>query len=228
MSTLTADRWFELVAQPPAGMELLRQYPLERASSDSDRRPFANGQFMLFSRDAYFAVGGHPAVKDDLLEDIALARLCHRHAIRAAVILSGGVLRCRMYASWPEFVRGWKRIYTESANCKLSRLRALALRVRLLGTALPLLALLAVPVGLHIGISDPLAAATSVLGLASLIIMLAILGWSYRLGGTPVWAVLAYPIGAWLVGGILQAAARDLDSGVPTTWAGKTYARTAR
>ena len=33
-----------------------------------------NGQFMLFRRDAYEAIGGHEAVRDSLFEDVALAR----------------------------------------------------------------------------------------------------------------------------------------------------------
>lgn len=228
MSTLTTRQWFERVVQPVAGIELLRQYPLERASSNTSRRAFANGQFMLFSRAAYDAVGGHPAVRDEILEDIALARLCQKHAVTANVLLADNMLHCRMYASWAEFIRGWKRIYTESANCKVSRMRAQALRVRVLGCVLPLLALLAIPTGLVIGLNDPLAAATSLAGVLALAVMLGVLAWSYRLGGTPVFAICAYPVGAWFVGGILRAAATDLVQGVPTSWAGRTYARPAR
>lgn len=228
MSTLTTDQWFERVVQPVAGIELMRQYPLERASAAKDRRAFANGQFMLFSRAAYDAVGGHPAVRDEILEDIALARLCHKHNITANVLLSAGLLRCRMYASWSEFTRGWKRIYTESANCRVSRLRTQAFRVRLLGCILPLIALAAIPTGLLVGPADPLALATTISGSAAITSMLAVLAWSYRLGGTPIQAVVAYPIGAWLVGAIMRSAASDLVQGVPTKWAGRTYARPAR
>ncbi|MBY0311053.1 MAG: glycosyltransferase family 2 protein [Phycisphaerales bacterium] len=232
MSTLTTQQWFERVVQPVAGIELMRQYPLERASASTNRRAFANGQFMLFSRSAYNAVGGHPAVRDEILEDIALSRLCQKHAITANVLLSAGMLRCRMYASWSEFTRGWKRIYTESANCKVSRLRTQAFRVRLLGCLLPLMAIGALMAGLSIHLSigpgDPLAIATAITGGLALASMLTVLAWSYRLGGTPIRAVWAYPVGAWLVGKILRSAASDLVRGVPTRWAGRTYARPAR
>src|SRR5205823_291327 len=74
LSTLTCDTWFERLAQPAAGFELVRQYPISRANRRSNPRAFANGQFMLFRRAAYDAIGGHGAVHDELLEDLALAR----------------------------------------------------------------------------------------------------------------------------------------------------------
>ncbi|MCA9298674.1 MAG: glycosyltransferase, partial [Phycisphaerales bacterium] len=103
LSTLTNDRWYELVAQTAAGWELLQQYPLERANRDSGRRAFANGQFMAFRREAYLAVGGHPSVRDALLEDLALARLVEDEKLRTGVLLADGMLRCRMYRSYRDF-----------------------------------------------------------------------------------------------------------------------------
>jgi cellulose synthase/poly-beta-1,6-N-acetylglucosamine synthase-like glycosyltransferase len=62
LSTLTHDMWFERVVQTAAAFELMRQYPPIRANGLKKRRAFANGQFMLFTRDTYDAVGGHAAV----------------------------------------------------------------------------------------------------------------------------------------------------------------------
>jgi cellulose synthase/poly-beta-1,6-N-acetylglucosamine synthase-like glycosyltransferase len=122
LSTLTHDTWFERVVQTAAVFELMRQYPLTLANALKDRRPFANGQFMLFTRDAYAAVGGHGAVKDALLEDLALVRLIDASGRKAGVFLAAGLFHCRMYADWAEFRRGWKRIYTEAAQRKPRRL----------------------------------------------------------------------------------------------------------
>ncbi len=63
LSTLTHRTWFERVVQPAATMELMRQFPLTLANARKDRRPFANGQFLLFTRNAYEEIGGHAAVK---------------------------------------------------------------------------------------------------------------------------------------------------------------------
>ena len=82
LSTLTHDTWFERFVQTAAAFELMRQYPLTRANGLRDRRAFANGQFMLFTRNAYDAVGGHAAVNRALLEDLALARLIDRSSLQ--------------------------------------------------------------------------------------------------------------------------------------------------
>ena len=134
LSTLSHDAWFERVVQTAAVFELLRQYPLTRANARGDRRAFANGQFMLFTRDAYRAIGGHASVKHALLEDLALARLIEEQGRKAGVFLAAGLFHCRMYSTWAEFRRGWKRIYTEAADRDARRLGHSALRARWLGT----------------------------------------------------------------------------------------------
>ena len=117
LSTLTHDTWFERVVQTAAALELMRHFPLTRVNGvDGRRRAFANGQFMLFRRAVYDAIGGHEAVKDALLEDLALARRVDDGARRLGVFFADGLFHCRMYADWPQFRRGWKRIYTEAAS----------------------------------------------------------------------------------------------------------------
>ncbi|MEM7628530.1 MAG: glycosyltransferase [Planctomycetota bacterium] len=230
LTTLTFERWDERIVQPAAGLELARQYPLLRAS-DPDartRRAFANGQFMLFDRATYEAVGGHAAAREALLEDIELARLVKQHDRRAAVVISGGPVRCAMYADWPEMRRGWKRIFTEAATRKPDRLDKAARRLLLTGVvfpagaaAAPLLSLL-VPAGDALRWTAPAGA-----GLA-LLIWLAGLVSAYRLGNVPAACALLHPIGAWRTAGILREAARDLRKGTPTTWGGREYARPTR
>ncbi|MHC4218765.1 MAG: glycosyltransferase family 2 protein, partial [Planctomycetota bacterium] len=51
-------------AQPVACANLLRMFPFSRTSRARSPRPFANGQFMLFRREAYERIGGHEGVKD--------------------------------------------------------------------------------------------------------------------------------------------------------------------
>ena len=43
---------------------------------------FANGQYLLFNRIVYEAIGGHEAVKDMLVEDYALAQLVKKHGYK--------------------------------------------------------------------------------------------------------------------------------------------------
>lgn len=231
LSTLTCDQPFEFIAQTAAGMELARQYPIERANARTHRRAFANGQFLMFARDAYEQVGGHEAAKHALLEDMELARLCERKGVPAGLFLADGMHSCRMYANWREFRRGWKRIYTECANLRIKRLRALARRVRFISTFLPLAAITSVTLGALQGGLAPghiLESACVIAGLIGLGAFAAAMAACHKASRSPALAALAYPLGAWLVGGILHEAADDLKANKPTIWGGREYVRTAR
>lgn len=227
LSGLTTERWFERLAQPAAALELLRQYPLTSANRWPDPRPFANGQCMLFTRAAYDACGGHESVRAELLEDIAIARRLFYAQQRTGLLLAGGLLRCRMYAGWAEFRRGWKRIYTESANRRSDRLAALANRLRAAGVALPACSLLALLAGAlaawAMGRADWPAQAAMLGGIAGLIAHTGAMRAAIREQRAPWWAALVQPVGAWLVAGILSEAAADLRHGRTTAWGGLTY-----
>lgn len=60
----------------------------------------ATGQFMLFRRDAYMAIGGHAAVRNRICEDLELARLMKRLGGRVLLQDGGKVLSARMYTGW--------------------------------------------------------------------------------------------------------------------------------
>lgn len=57
----------------------------------------ANGQFLLFSRDAYARVGGHAAVRSEVCEDLALARLAKRAGLRFELLGAERLVSTRMY-----------------------------------------------------------------------------------------------------------------------------------
>lgn len=230
LSTLATRHWFERIVQPVAAMELLRQYPPRRVGRGVASRPFANGQFMLFRRDAYEAVGGHAAAREHLLEDIHLARLIAWSDRAVGVFLADGMLLCRMYPSWAAFRRGWKRIYIEAANCRASRLRQTAYRVGVVGVVLPMAALIAAAAGLTLWYltRDPLAAIAAASGVAGLISFGAAVLTAYALGRTPPSSAAMYPLGALLVSGLLAEAAADLEQGRAVQWAGRAYRRPAR
>lgn len=230
LSTLTHDRWYEVWVQPAAGLELMRQYPITRANSTGDaRRAFANGQFMLFRADAYRAVGGHEGVKDELLEDLALARRMAEHNRPAGVFVAAGVLRCRMYHSWAEFTRGWKRIYTEAAKRKDGRLVKSAWQARLFGTIFPLASYgLMLLTMLKPGAFGDARDGSLLLAAAAVVVFHTAIAWAYTLGGSPLWCALGHPLGAWRIASILSHAAQDLRRGTPTVWGGKSYVRERR
>jgi chlorobactene glucosyltransferase len=60
----------------------------------------ANGQCLAFRREAYQAIGGHAAVRDRIVEDVALARLAKQHRRRLLMADGNRLIACRMYHGW--------------------------------------------------------------------------------------------------------------------------------
>jgi len=227
LSTLTTDLSFERWIQPAAAIELMYQFPIERANRPADsRRAFANGQFMLFRADVYRALGGHKLVHDKVLEDVWFAREMTNKGKSIGVFLADGLLMCRMYDSIEAFRNGWIRIYTESAKCKRRRLRRHMWRKRIGGTILPIASgglLVLATIGV-VSRPDPLVWGGAGLAGTGLILFLTALGLIYRSAGVPIRYVPGYIVGAWAVAGILAEAERRLRDHRPIEWGRKQYA----
>lgn len=242
LSTLTHERWFERIAQPPATFELMRQYPIRRANATVDpdgrpgrlaRRPFANGQFILVRREVYDELGGHEAIRDKILEDVELSRRFARSGKRTGVFIADGLIRCRMYESFDEFRTGWNRIYRESVHREPRRLRAYARRLRTLsvyvpGTVVVAMVLAAVCLlGLEADQDDVglrrLAWSVIGMGLLGMSAFWGMLAAAYHIGQTGWRWAFTYPYGSWQVARILDDAAADLEAGKPIRWGGRTY-----
>lgn len=69
----------------------------------------ANGQALLFERDIYRASGGHEAVKEQIVEDVALARAVKREGGRLRMADGGKLATARMYRNWPEVLNGFAK-----------------------------------------------------------------------------------------------------------------------
>ena len=90
-------------------------------------RPFArnqgvaNGQFLLFRREVYDAIGGHESVRNHLVEDVALGRqVAARVADGFRLINADGsrLLQCRMYDNlgevWSGFTKNCRAAFEDS------------------------------------------------------------------------------------------------------------------
>lgn len=69
----------------------------------------ANGQYLLITRAAYDAIGGHRAVAQTLLEDVAMAEKVKRSGRAIRFRYAGEQLRTRMYRSFAALWEGWTK-----------------------------------------------------------------------------------------------------------------------
>jgi hypothetical protein len=89
--------------------ELARTYRPKDVCNPASPVAAANGQYLLITRGAYVAVGGHAAVAGDLLEDVALARRVKQAGRRLRFRVGGDAVRTRMYRTFDQMREGWTK-----------------------------------------------------------------------------------------------------------------------
>jgi hypothetical protein len=107
---LVAGSWGESLLLPTIPLTFLAFLPLGFVTWR--RTPFvagALGQFLLFRREVYELIGGHGAVRRDIVEDMQLSRLVKRHGRRVVWMDGTTMMRTRMYhglsAAWHGFTK---------------------------------------------------------------------------------------------------------------------------
>ncbi|MCX7854805.1 MAG: glycosyltransferase [Anaerolineae bacterium] len=68
-----------------------------------------NGQWMFFARSAYQAVGGHAAVRDHPVDDIALGQRVKAQGLRWRIVDVGDFVSCRMYSGFRAALEGFTK-----------------------------------------------------------------------------------------------------------------------
>jgi glycosyltransferase involved in cell wall biosynthesis len=103
------DGIWEKAVMPVIFAELATTYSPSRVSDPASPSAAANGQYLLISRQAYQAVGGHAAIAGSLLEDVALARKVKASGRRVFFRYGGDAVRTRMYRSFAQLREGWTK-----------------------------------------------------------------------------------------------------------------------
>jgi glycosyltransferase involved in cell wall biosynthesis len=89
--------------------ELAATYHPQAVSDPNSPVAAANGQYILVTRSAYVAVGGHASVATSLLEDVALARAMKQSGRGVFFRYGGDAVRTRMYRSFSQLREGWSK-----------------------------------------------------------------------------------------------------------------------
>jgi chlorobactene glucosyltransferase len=104
--------FWEKVVMPLIMTALSVGFSPRKVNDPKRKDAIANGQFILIKRSVYDAIGGHARVKDQIVEDKALAEQVKWNGYRLIVANGFSVARTRMYTSLPEMWEGWtKNIY---------------------------------------------------------------------------------------------------------------------
>jgi glycosyltransferase involved in cell wall biosynthesis len=104
-----AVSFWEMAVLPVVFAELARRYPPSKVSDPASPIAAANGQYVLITREAYAAVGGHTAIADQILEDVALARAVKRSGRKIFFRYAADAVRTRMYRNFAQLREGWTK-----------------------------------------------------------------------------------------------------------------------
>ncbi len=182
------------------------------------RDAIANGQFMLFDRAAYEEIGGHEAVKGEVVEDQRLAQILCKSGRRLTVREGETVLATRMYRSLDELIEGW------------SKNMSLAARQAVPTWAVPVVMPAAIVVSVLIWIVPPVVLLVSLAGVgpegwriwSGWITGLSVIAWSlvsWRLRA-PFWTGAFYPLASGVANYIFL---RSWIRGGHVEWKGREY-----
>ncbi len=106
------ETFWERALIPFVYCRLAARFSFARVNDPHQPDAAENGQFLLIGRDAYESVGGHAAVANEIVEDVALAQRVKREGFRIYFTAPAGVVRTRMYRSFGAMWQGWtKNLY---------------------------------------------------------------------------------------------------------------------
>ncbi len=212
--------FWERLVQPQMFLALFfRFFDVDRAAASGRWRDvIANGQFLLFRRDAYEALGGHAAVRDQIAEDLAFAQIVVRGGRRLRLRMAELELSTRMYRSLGEIVAGWsKNFYVGGVATMPPRLRRFVAPV---STVAGGMLWLAPPVALVAALAGIGGAGLLVWALVTVGASLALWTLFTRRMGAPAAYGLLYPLGA-VVG--MWIFLRSWWQGRKIAWKGRAY-----
>ena len=185
---------------------------------EHSRRPsfaIGIGQFMLFRREAYDAIGGHAAVGNALVEDVWLARRIKAFGFRLVVRSGVGRVRCRMYRGLTEIWHGFSKNIFAGFNFSLPSMAGVMTMLFLL-FVLPYAQLAwALLFGAVPGITELLAVQVVLILLIRISLSI-----PFRLG---LWSSFLHPLGILFVIALAANSYRWLATAGGARWKGRAY-----
>jgi glycosyltransferase involved in cell wall biosynthesis len=115
----------EKAIMPVIFAELASSFRPSQVSDPNSSAAAANGQYILITREAYDAVGGHAAIGNNLLEDVALARAVKQSGRKIFFRYAPDAVRTRMYRDFSQLREGWTKnlVLLFPSSGRLSALR---------------------------------------------------------------------------------------------------------
>ena len=187
--------FWERVIMPQLWVMLgLRYHPSSVNAATRPSGVIANGQFMMFPRDSYSAVGGHAVVRGEVVEDLAMAQRVVSLGKKLYFAFAYDYMETRMYRTLPQVIEGWSKNIFIGSRISFGRNPVLRFLAPLL-LALNSVFWLTPPVILVCAVAGHMPALFLPAAIATI---LSVVFWSLVSFGmqAPLWYGLLYPLGA--------------------------------
>ncbi|MCH7592235.1 MAG: glycosyltransferase [Planctomycetes bacterium] len=219
LETLTT---WERIVQPACALVLMLFFVPKKVNDPKRKTAYANGAFMLLQRSCYDIIGGHKSVQGQVNEDIQLAKVAKRMAVRLRVVETDDLYRTRMYSTMRAAWAGWSRILYGSLQ-SMERLLVAASAVCFFSIG-PWLGLILATVAWAWAPGDGGASPAPAIAWLGVVVVEQFFMWRvYRLLSVhPIWSI-THVVGAFFGLGIIINAMRQLLGTAPMTWRGTTY-----
>ncbi len=218
---MTMDKMWERIVQPACALILLSWFPPDRVNNPERKTAYASGQFMLISRKCYESIGGHSQVKNEMNEDISLAKNAKANGFQLRVEDNAGLYRTRLNTNAWDSWKGWSRVYCGALK-SMKRL-LITLFVITFCSVLPWVGLAAALLGCIYSDTPATCQQLALLwGGAALSQLL--FGWLYYscFEMKPIWSI-TFPLGGFFImTTVMNAILKHLGL-ANTTWRGTTY-----
>ena len=181
-----------------------------------ERLAMANGQYMLWKREAYQAVGGHEAVKAAMVEDVWLARRVKETGRRLAIRYGATAVSCRMYSSFADIWNGFSKNIFPGLGCSVPAMAAVML-FSFATSVLPFLMMIDVAAtGGWTSIAAEIVAAQ----VALVLLIRFVLAIRFDM---EIWSALFHPLAMAVLIGIMANSTRWVLAGEGPRWKGRVY-----
>ena len=101
--------------------------PFHSVNDPQSKRAYAYGQYILCRRSSYLALGGHQSVRDEIVEDHAIARVFKEKGYRIAVADGRPLYSVRMYTDLESLWQGWTKNLFSFIDSRIANLVLLLL-----------------------------------------------------------------------------------------------------
>jgi hypothetical protein len=214
--------WEKLIMQVLLGSFVLGD-PFHSVNDPKAERAYAYGQYIICRRSTYNKIGGHQSVRDEIVEDHAIARVFKEKGYKIAVADGKPLYSVRMYTNLESLWQGWTKNLYSLIDSRIVNLLCIVFMINM-ATLTPYLETVAVGAMWLSPESYPyINLATAVVALENLMLIFWFNTIKYHYEGIRWWHFFWVPFGALAVTVLDFHAAYMVLSGSQVNWKGRRY-----